>query len=80
MIENFALDRYGMNISKDALRDILQAATSEFDVFRDYHEHSNQGQHAEPEVELIYYPPSTEEIKFEFLRYCISSKAHNNPR
>ena len=38
MIENFALDRYGMHISKEAIRDILQATTSEFDVLKDYNE------------------------------------------
>ena len=38
MIENFALDRYGMHISKEGIRDILQATTSEFDVLKDYNE------------------------------------------
>jgi hypothetical protein len=42
MIENFALDRYGMHISKEAIRDILQATTSEFDVLKDYNEPAPQ--------------------------------------
>ena len=31
-------------------------------------------------MELVQYPPTTEEIKFEFLKYCISSKVYNHPR
>jgi hypothetical protein len=29
---------------------------------------------------MVHYPPTTEEMKFEFLKYCISSKAYNNPK
>ena len=61
MVQNFALDRYGMHISKDALKDILQATTSECDILRDYHDNEHQTEEEnEPTVELVQYPPTTE--------------------